>query len=327
MSYLECKNLTKKYQSFNLSLSLEVNEGELLCILGPSGSGKSTFLSMISGLEMPDSGTVELGGIDITHMPIEKREIGFIFQDFSLFPNMNVEKNIEYGMKEKDKKKKKEFVEELLKLVELSGYEKRKVTSLSGGEAERIALARALAHEPKVLLLDEPLSALDPPLRKILRQRIREIHDALGITMLYVTHDTDEAFSIADRILIMREGKKEALGSAEELYLSSPTPFVFYFTGVGNEISKGSIYGTSEDQKFYFRPEDVRVTEEYVDAFSFPGHLVLQDAEIVSIEYNGIGYLIGMKWKNESIIAFSPSKPQKKYVNLLILKTKLKIFS
>ena len=204
MPYLEIRKLEKKYKDFTLSASFGVDEGEFLCVIGPSGSGKSTLLSLIAGLDKPDGGTVTIDGKDITKMKIQERGIGMVFQDFTLFPSMNVEKNIQFGMTEK-KAEKKKISDALLSLVGLEGYAKRSVSSLSGGEAQRVQLARAIAAKPKILLLDEPLSALDAPLRKSIRSSIRAIHDALGITMIYVTHDREEAFSISDSIMIMHD--------------------------------------------------------------------------------------------------------------------------
>ena len=198
MSYLECNQIRQSFGSkFSMNLSFSMDKGELLCIIGPSGSGKSTLLSLIAGIEVPQGGSIIIDGEDITRMSIRKRHIGMVFQDFSLFPSMNVEKNIQYGMK--DSQNKEERTRELLSLVGLEGYGKRSVNQLSGGEAQRIALARAIAAEPRILLLDEPLSALDAPLRKKLRSVIKQIHEKTGTTMLYVTHDREEAFVLSVR--------------------------------------------------------------------------------------------------------------------------------
>ena len=210
MAYLEFKDIKRIFPGkFTLDMSLQMDKGELLCIIGPSGSGKSTLLSLLCGVDSPDEGRILIDGTDITDLAIQKRRIGMVFQDFSLFPSMDVAKNIQYGMKEKDQKNKDKRTEELLDLVGLEGYGKRQVHELSGGEAQRIALARALAAEPQILLLDEPLSALDAPLRKRLRTVIRQIHDKTGITMIYITHDREEAFAIADRIMVLRDGRIE----------------------------------------------------------------------------------------------------------------------
>ena len=265
MSYLEINDLQKDYSDFILSLSFSVEKGELVTILGPSGSGKSTLLSLISGIDSVDKGEIKIDGKDITKLPISKRGISMVFQDFSLFPGMNTKKNIEYGMKEKNSKKRDQKTEELLNTIGLPGYGKRKVTTLSGGEAQRVALARAIASEPDILLLDEPLSALDAPLRKKLRGSIRAIHDAFSTTMLYVTHDREEAFAISDKILIMKDGRVEAFGTPEELYRNPPTLFSAFFTGDGTALPASLIYGEGVEGSVFFRPESVTVSEESLE--------------------------------------------------------------
>ncbi len=323
MPYLEVRKLEKKYKDFTLSASFGVDEGELLCIIGPSGSGKSTLLSLIAGLEKPDSGTITLAGKDITGEKIQERNIGMVFQDFTLFPSMNVEKNIQYGMKGKKKKEeKKKLSDMLLSLVGLSGYEKRSVSSLSGGEAQRVQLARAIAAEPGMLLLDEPLSALDAPLRKSLRNAIRNIHDSLGLTMLYVTHDREEAFSISDSVLIMHEGKTVAMGSAEELYRQPKDLFTAFFTGEGTKIPRSLVY-ENEEGTLFFRPEDAVISEESVSPYDYSMHIILRDAEIISCEFNGGCYMLGINYKGYPILAQSATKPRKKSVSVMILKQSL----
>lgn len=319
MSYLEINELKKEYSDFNLSLSFSVEKGELVTILGPSGSGKSTLLSLLSGIESIDSGDIKINGKDITNLPISKRGISMVFQDFSLFPGMNTKKNIEYGMKEENSKKRDQKVEELLSTIGLSGYGKRKVTSLSGGEAQRVALARAIASEPDILLLDEPLSALDAPLRKKLRGSIRAIHDAYSTTMLYVTHDREEAFAISDRILIMKDGKVEAYGTPEELYKNPPTLFTAFFTGDGTALPSSLIYGEGKEGSVFFRPESVTVSEESIEGGLYPNHLVFNNVEVMSAEYTGPGYMLGLSFRGMPIIAFSPLKPKKRIVSLMIL--------
>ena len=321
MSYLEINNLQKDYSDFILSLSFSVEKGELVTILGPSGSGKSTLLSLISGIESVDKGEIKIDGKDITKLPISKRGISMVFQDFSLFPGMNTKKNIEYGMKEKNSKKRDQKTEELLNTIGLPGYGKRKVTTLSGGEAQRVALARAIASEPDILLLDEPLSALDAPLRKKLRGSIRAIHDAFSTTMLYVTHDREEAFAISDKILIMKDGKVEAFGTPEELYRNPPTLFTAFFTGDGTALPASLIYG---DGIVFFRPESVTVSEESLEGGLYPNHLVFNNVEVLSAEYTGPGYMLGLSFRGMPMIAFSPLKPKKRLVSLMILMDSVK---
>ena len=324
MSYLEINNLQKDYSDFILSLSFSVEKGELVTILGPSGSGKSTLLSLISGIESVDKGEIKIDGKDITKLPISKRGISMVFQDFSLFPGMNTKKNIEYGMKEKNSKKRDQKTEELLNTIGLPGYGKRKVTTLSGGEAQRVALARAIASEPDILLLDEPLSALDAPLRKKLRGSIRAIHDAFSTTMLYVTHDREEAFAISDKILIMKDGKVEAFGTPEELYRNPPTLFAAFFTGDGTALPASLIYGEEVEGSVFFRPESVTVSEESLEGGLYPNHLVFNNVEVLSAEYTGPGYMLGLSFRGMPMIAFSPLKPKKILVSLMILMDSVK---
>ena len=255
MPFFEAKGIEKKYKDFTLSASFSIEEGEFLSIIGPSGSGKSTLLSLIAGIEDPDSGTITIGGKDITKERIQKRGIAMVFQDFSLFPSMNTERNIQFGMKEKDRAKRKELSDKLLEVVGLKGYGKRDVSSLSGGEAQRVALARAIAAEPRIILFDEPLSALDPPLRKHLRSIIRSIHDSLGITVIYVTHDIEEAFAVSDRILVMRDGRVITVKDAEELYRKPDSLFTAFFTGEGTALPAHLAFENTEGSIF-FRPED-----------------------------------------------------------------------
>ena len=324
MSYLEINNLQKDYSDFILSLSFSVEKGELVTILGPSGSGKSTLLSLISGIESVDKGEIKIDGKDITKLPISKRGISMVCQDFSLFPGMNTKKNIEYGMKEKNSKKRDQKTEELLNTIGLPGYGKRKVTTLSGGEAQRVALARAIASEPDILLLDEPLSALDAPLRKKLRGSIRAIHDAFSTTMLYVTHDREDAFAISDKILIMKDGKVEAFGTPEELYRNPPTLFAAFFTGDGTALPASLIYGDGIEGSVFFRPESVTVSEESLEGGLYPNHLVFNNVEVLSAEYTGPGYMLGLSFRGMPMIAFSPLKPKKRLVSLMILMDSVK---
>ena len=324
MAFLEIRNLERKYKEFTLSASLEINEGELLSIIGPSGSGKSTMLSLIAGIDRPDGGQIILDGKDITKKKIQDRNIGMVFQDMALFPSMNVRENIQAGMKEKDRKKRTELTERLLEITGLSGYEKRSVSSLSGGEAQRVALARSIAAEPGVLLLDEPLSSLDAPLRKHLRSVIRAIHDSLGITMIYVTHDREEAFAISDRIAIMHQGKIEDTGTAEELYRKPRTLFTAFFTGDGTSIPLSAL-GEEKEGTLFFRPENAQTGDPGTDPESFPRHIVFNDAEIVSAEFTGDGYMLGIDWNGYQILAKSIIKPRKKNVSVMILREALQI--
>ena len=324
MSYLECNQIRQSFGSkFSMNLSFSMDKGELLCIIGPSGSGKSTLLSLIAGIEVPQGGSIIIDGEDITNMSIRKRHIGMVFQDFSLFPSMNVEKNIQYGMK--DILNKEEKTRELLSLVGLEGYGKRSVNQLSGGEAQRIALARAIAAEPRILLLDEPLSALDAPLRKKLRSVIKQIHEKTGTTMLYVTHDREEAFAIADRILVMKAGRIEAIGEPEELYRNPPTLFVASFTGEGSTVSMSLFREDDEERTAFIRPEDIRIVDQTEKENS--RGIILHGAEVLETEFNGTSYTVNLNYDGFPLIAISDTKPEEKTVSLSISKNAIHQFS
>ncbi len=326
MAFLEIKGLEKEYKDFTLSLSMAIEEGEFISLIGPSGSGKSTLLSVIAGILPPDRGEILLSGDDITGRRIQDRGIGMVFQDMALFPSMNVKKNIQAGMKEKDRKKRNELAEKLLDLVGLPGYGKRSISSLSGGEAQRVALARSIAAEPRILLLDEPLSSLDAPLRKHLRAAIRMIHDSLGITMLYVTHDREEAFAVSDRIAIMHDGRIEAFGTAEELYRKPSNLFTAFFTGEGTAIP-ASVLSEGASGTLFFRPENAQIADLDADSSSFPRHMIFRNAEIVSAEFTGDGYTLGLDWNGFQILARSIIQPRKKDVSVIILKEAVEILS
>lgn len=213
MSYFECRDLFKTYPEVTVDFSFVTEKGTMTCIVGPSGSGKSTILRMICGLiELDETGNrtkIILDGTDITHLPPSKRDCGMVFQNSALFQHMNVEDNIAYGLKCRGMSKKewKPLVKEYLDKVKLSGYEKRSVATLSGGEAQRVALARTLIVKPKLILFDEPLSALDAPLRKQLASEIRDLQKQYGFTAIMVTHDVNEAKSISDKIILIKNGR------------------------------------------------------------------------------------------------------------------------
>lgn len=217
-------------------ISLDVRQGEFVTLLGPSGCGKTTTLRIIAGLLEPDAGTVMLDGKEITHLAPEKRDVNTVFQNYALFPHMNVEKNISYGLRIKGVKRPEwqKRVEEMLKLVQLEGYEKRMPAQLSGGQRQRVAIARAVVLNPCLLLLDEPLGALDLKLRQQMQQELKEIQKRLGIAFVYITHDQEEALNMSDRIAIMREGRFEQIGSPEEIYERPQTRFAAGFIGQTN---------------------------------------------------------------------------------------------
>ncbi|MFB6220708.1 MAG: ABC transporter ATP-binding protein [Halolamina sp.] len=219
------------------SLSLTVRDGEFFTLVGPSGCGKTTTLRLVAGLDDPTAGVVRLGGEDAAGVPPEERDVGVVFQSYALFPHMTVRENIRYGLKFSDAPGRvapDERVDELLDLVDLPGMGDRDPEELSGGQQQRVALARALAPAPGVLLLDEPMSALDARLREQLRRQVKRIQDELGVTTLYVTHDQQEALAVSDRLAVMHDGRAEQVGTPEEIYESPATPFVAEFVGENN---------------------------------------------------------------------------------------------
>ncbi|MDY0092022.1 MAG: ABC transporter ATP-binding protein [Candidatus Vecturithrix sp.] len=219
-------------------VNLEIKPGELLTLLGPSGCGKTTTLRMVAGFEIPDTGRIYLGNEDVTDLMANRRDIGFVFQNYALFPHLSVFENVAYGLKVKEMTKAEivPTVSDVLKLVGLEGYEHQFPNQLSGGEQQRVALARAIVIKPKVLLFDEPLSNLDAKLRVYTRSEIRRLQKALHITSLYVTHDQEEAMAISDRIVVMNHGAIEQIGTAEELYFAPETEFVAKFIGRINTL-------------------------------------------------------------------------------------------
>ncbi|MCF7945731.1 MAG: ABC transporter ATP-binding protein [Spirochaetia bacterium] len=233
MSTLTVESLKKTYPEFNLEISLTAESGTLVSLLGPSGCGKSTTLSLITGIENPDYGSITLNNKELTGIPTWSRNIGLVFQNYALFPNMSVYQNISYGLRVRkySRAEIRERVFELLRLVGLDNYENRSCALLSGGEQQRVALARALAPNPELLLLDEPLSALDAKLRLRLREEIQRIQQELHITTVYVTHDQDEALSISDKIIVMNSGRTEQEGAPEDIYRRPETLFSGTFIG------------------------------------------------------------------------------------------------
>ncbi|MGN0907810.1 MAG: ABC transporter ATP-binding protein [Bullifex sp.] len=329
MEKLKAENLSVKYKNFTLDLSFSLEEGEFVSVLGPSGSGKSTVLSIIAGLNEAFSGKLYLNGRDITHERVQDRNISIVFQNYALFSNMNVERNVAYALKMKKtgRKETQEKVSALLSLVGLTGYEKRKISTLSGGECQRVALARALAKEPEVLLLDEPLSALDAALRKRLKGEIRRIHECSGnMTTLYVTHDREEAFSISDRIIIMKDGHVEATGTPEQLYRNPPTLFTAMFTGEGTSMSPACFgYESEEIDKVFFRPENVIIREGQFWG-DLDQYITLENAEVLSLDYLGSHYLLLLRYNGHDLLAESDTRPDNKYVNAYIRKSGMRFY-
>jgi ABC-type Fe3+/spermidine/putrescine transport system ATPase subunit len=216
------------------AISLEIRRGEFFSLLGPSGCGKTTLMRMIAGFEFPDQGSILLGGVDVAPVPPHKRDVNMVFQNYALFPHLSVGENIAFGLRIARAQDIEGRVKRALEMVNLVGYEKRSATTLSGGEQQRVALARAIVTGPRVLLLDEPLGALDLKLRKGLQEELRRLQRALGMTFIFVTHDQEEALAMSDRIAVMNQGRVEQVGTPVEIYERPSTRFIAEFVGSGN---------------------------------------------------------------------------------------------
>ncbi len=271
---IEVKTLVTRFGQTTVcdQLNLDIPSGELVALLGPSGSGKTSLLRIIAGLETPDSGTVLFNGEDATHVAVRERQVGFVFQHYALFGHMTIFENVAFGLRVRPKDTRpseaqiKAKVTELLKLVQLDWIADRYPHQLSGGQRQRIALARALAVEPKVLLLDEPFGALDAKVRKELRRWLRRLHDEMHITSVFVTHDQEEAMEVADRIVVMNQGRIEQEGTPDEVYDHPATPFVLQFLGDVNLFhgrdhapGQGGEQQAAADAVSYVRPHEIQV--------------------------------------------------------------------
>ena len=269
------------------TLDLEVAPGEFFTLLGPSGSGKTTTLRMIAGFEQPDAGEVELAGRDVTALPPYDREVNTVFQDYALFPHMGVLENVAYGLRVKrvGKEERRKRSVEALETVRLSGYEERRPSELSGGQQQRVALARAIVNRPRVLLLDEPLGALDLKLREQMQVELKSIQDEVGITFIYVTHDQEEALTMSDRIAVFNEGRVEQIGAPAEVYERPGNPFVAGFVGVSNLLER-------DGRRFTVRPETISIFENG----SVPQDLHSEQGTIRAVAYAGMvtRYLVAL---------------------------------
>jgi putative spermidine/putrescine transport system ATP-binding protein len=259
-------------------IDLEIAHGEFFTMLGPSGSGKTTTLRMIAGFELPDSGTVELDGRDVASLPPYDREVNTVFQDYALFPHMSVAENIEYGMRVRKvgKEERASRRDSALEMVRLEGYGDRKTSELSGGQRQRVALARAIVNRPRVLLLDEPLGALDLKLREQMQVELKQIQNEVGITFVYVTHDQEEALTMSNRIAIFNEGRIEQVGTPEDVYERPANHFVAGFVGVSNLLER-------DGRQFTVRPEKVRLLDNGKGA----KHMHSEPGRVRDVSYAG----------------------------------------
>ena len=268
-------------------VSFSVEPGEFFAMLGPSGSGKTTCLRLIAGFDLPDSGQVLLEGRDVSTVPPYERNVNTVFQDYALFPHMTVLENVEYGprMRGMSGAERTSRAHEMLELVKLAGFEQRKPGQLSGGQKQRVALARALINQPKVLLLDEPLGALDLKLREEMQIELRNLQRRLGITFVYVTHDQGEALSMSDRVAVFNQGRIEQMATARELYTRPRTPFVARFVG-GANVGEGDVAERlcGARQAFAVRTENVQVLAPNDAAAA---GMIAADGEVLDVQYHG----------------------------------------
>ena len=314
-SYLEVKKLSKSFGLFEAikNISINIDEGEFVCFLGPSGCGKTTLLRCIAGLEIQSTGSVFQKNKDISNLPPSNRDFGIVFQSYALFPNLTVFSNIGYGLINNKWKKEdiKKRVDELLDLVNLTDHAKKYPSQLSGGEQQRVALARALATSPGLLLLDEPLSALDAKVRVFLRKQIRDLQRKLGVTTIMVTHDQEEAQTMADRIFVMKDGEIIQSGTPNEIYTKANSPFIASFIGSMNfipavisnsnkvkcnnvEINCNTVnFKENESVQIAIRPEDIQIKKENSD-----DNILL--AKIKEIEFLGSFQRVYFESKNVS---------------------------
>jgi sulfate/thiosulfate transport system ATP-binding protein len=316
---IEINNVSKMFGKFKAlnDINFTVPSGELVALLGPSGCGKTTLLRVIAGLESPDEGQIAFHGDDTTHKDVRERNVGFVFQHYALFRHMTVFENVAFGLRVRPKKTRpneaeiRRRVHELLELVQLDWLADRYPPQLSGGQRQRIALARALAVEPKVLLLDEPFGALDAKVRKDLRRWLRRLHDELHITSVFVTHDQEEALEVADRVVVMNHGNVEQIGSPQEVYDNPTSPYVYEFLGnvnalegqisegnakVGNLTFKASEFQNVKDSlaHAYVRPHDIEISRDAQNA-AYQAKLTFA---------NAVGSIVHLELKREDTGTF-----------------------
>jgi putative spermidine/putrescine transport system ATP-binding protein len=294
---IKLSGLRKSYGEVHAvdGVDVEIAAGEFFTLLGPSGSGKTTTLRLIAGFEEPDSGSVELAGQDVTGLPPYDRDVNTVFQDYALFPHMTVGQNVEYGMRvtRTDKGERAKRRLEALDMVRLTGYEDRKPSELSGGQRQRVALARAIVNRPRVLLLDEPLGALDLKLREQMQVELKGIQGQVGITFIYVTHDQDEALTMSDRVAVFNEGRIEQIGGPAAIYEHPGSRFVGGFVGVSNVLER-------DGRAVTIRPEKLRL----VDANDKTAGLVTERGRVKDVAYAGMmtRYLVALDRGGELLV-------------------------
>lgn len=300
-NYLEIKNIEKSFGKIEVlkGISMSIDRGEFVCFLGPSGCGKTTLLRIIAGLEELNNGNVILGDNEITKLSPAKRNLGMVFQSYALFPNMTAYKNIEFGLKSKKYKKKeiKEKIKKILEIVDLIHVADKYPNEMSGGQQQRISLARAIALEPNILLLDEPLSALDAKVRESLRKEIKNIQKKMRITTIMVTHDQEEALTMADKIIVMNGGEVMQIGTPEEIYKKPANRFV------ANFIGKINFLNDIEGESVLIRPEELLYSEKEKVGYT--------QGEIIQIEFRGAFYRVSLDIGGEEVLLDLLSKEKK----------------
>lgn len=298
--YLRIENLKKIFEENRgiEKIDFSIEKGELISLLGPSGCGKTTLLNIIGGFLKPDNGKIYLEDRDITDIQPEKRDISTVFQSYALFPHMNVLENIKYGLKYKKltKKEQNELALEYLKIVGLDGYEKKSIQELSGGQQQRVALARALVLYPKILLLDEPFSNLDAKLKISMREELKELQKNLKISMIFVTHDQEEALSISDKVVVMNNGKIEQIGTPEEIYYSPINEYVANFIGKSNFILKDGV-------KKLIRPENIKIEKNQKGSW-----------KIINKEFMGAYTILKIKNETEELYVNIQGEEGREYI-------------
>ncbi len=285
-------------------VSLKIRDGEFFSLLGPSGSGKTTSLRMIAGFDRPTSGQILLYGQDVSNLPPYERDVNTVFQDYALFPHMTVAENIAYGLmiKKVAKEEREKRVDEILDLVRLTGFSGRKPSQLSGGQRQRVALARALVNHPKVLLLDEPLGALDLKLRQQMQVELKAIQQRVGITFIFVTHDQEEALTMSDRIAVFNQGKIEQVGTPAEVYEHPSTPFVAGFVGTSNLVDgETAKHITGSASKFSIRPEKIHLASSGANV---EADMFFVDGKVRDVVYLGLytRYLVELSGGGDLVV-------------------------